>query len=65
MGKMKTLDEAIRQAVTRPDPILAARIAEKTRFRYGWDWQNLYDRAFKITRVSQADWDELIREGES
>jgi hypothetical protein len=42
-----------------------ARIAETLRFEYGMDYGKIWRMVSNVTGINQADWDELLREGET
>lgn len=62
---MRVTANIIKDAVRNKDGRVCAAIAETLRFEYGFDYAKTYLYVSKATGISEADWDELLQEGET
>ena len=60
---MANLGKDVVAAIEKQDANCANSVAEKLRFR-GWTYDMIYKFAYSHTGISEASWDELLREAD-
>ena len=62
-ARIFSIGRAVKTAIEKQDANCANSVAEKLRFR-GWTYDMIYKFAYSHTGISEASWDELLREAD-
>lgn len=60
-----SMSEVIRQAVREKNPRKAGKVADVLRFRFGLDYESVYNVVNKIEPISKEDWEALMYEADT